>query len=213
MIPAHRVPNGTEIRLPVVHSGILAGDDVSTRQPVSVNVLRELPTQIGVFGAGPIARLLAVRSLALGSRLTVFTHAPAAWSGLRQMASGPPWVSVAPPRSQPPRSGSALAPSVIVDDTGVQPQGLRRDVGPWQTVLTVCQPATEQAVASLRLFDLLAIGRMPRPEASVLCAAYGLPEPTIRWLVELPAEVVALAAPNRLRFVRLSPSQAELAVL
>jgi hypothetical protein len=209
VIPAHQLPADADIRLPLVHSGLLIGEDVAARQPVSVNVLRELPTQVGVFGISPIVRLLAVRTLAFGARLSVLTHAPAAWGALRQLADGPSTVSIAPPRSQPPRSGSALAPSVVVDDAGVAPQGLRRDAGPWQTVLTVCPRPTEQALASLRLFDLLVLGRMPGPDAGALCAAYSLPGTIVRWLAELPADVVMLAAPNRLRFARLSPSPAE----
>jgi hypothetical protein len=213
VIPAHQLPADADIRLPLVHSGLLLGEDVAARQPVSVNVLRELPTQIAVFGTSPVARLLAARALAFGARVTVLTHAPAAWAALRQLAAGPSTVSIAPPRSQRPRAGSALTPSVVVDDTGVAPQGLRRDAGPWQTVLTTCPQLTEQALASLRLFDLLASGRLPGPDANALCAAYALPGPTVRWLTELPVDVVMLAAPNRLRFVRLHPTPAERVLL
>jgi hypothetical protein len=197
----------------MIPSGLLIGEDVNGRQPVTVNVLRELPTQIGVFGVSSVARLLAFRALAFGARLTVLTPAPTTWAALRTVAAGPPWVLIAPPNTRVPHSGSAIAPSMIVDDTGVTPPGLRRDVGPWQTVLTVCARLTAQSLADLRLFDLLAIGRLSGQDARLLCAAGSLSQQAVRWLVELPTDVVALAIAGRLTFVRLAPTPTEQAVL
>jgi hypothetical protein len=207
------------MRLPIAHSGVLIGTasdpdgdpdgGPAGDRPVVANLLRELPTQVGVFGGGRAALLVVFRALAFGARAVVLTRDPGWWATLRQAVPGPEWLSVQPPRSPVPVGGSALAPSVVVDDTGVAPDGLRRGLGPWQTVLTISHGLTGPAVAALRQFDLIIAERLTSRDADAIVAGCGLPEVAGRWLARLSEQQLALVAPGRLRLATVAPTAAE----
>lgn len=209
-IAPHALPEQMSVQLdPVVtRGGMHIGQE--GRNPLVVRLFRSRPTQVGLFSSTYVAMVLAHRALALGAQVVVVSGRPAAWQPLVRAAPvGPAWVTVVPLNSTTPPSGTMLRPTLIVDDVGVT-GGARRDLGQWQTALTLRAYVTPQVVGQLHSYDLLALQRTAAEAVGPVRAAYSLPADATQWLPRMPDDTVALASSGQMRFVNLSPTQVEL---
>src|SRR5262249_34668032 len=77
----------SRLRLFGTHSGLILGVD-RHRQPVAVPIFGSQPTRVTLVGGAWAARLLVLRSLALGVSAVVLSAEPAVWHGLGEMATG-----------------------------------------------------------------------------------------------------------------------------
>jgi hypothetical protein len=204
--PAHAVAAGAlgGLDLPLDAGGLVVGQD-RDGQPVVVRVFRPRPTRVGAFGNVHVVMLLAFRALALGAQVVVVSPRPAVWAALAQAAPpGPAWVSPTPP------AGSVLRPSLLVEDTGVGQGRVRHDLGTWQCAITVEPSVTDAVEPTLAACDLVLVQRAAVQAARPLRDTLSLPPDALRWLPQMPDDVLAVAAPGQLRFVRVVPTQVEL---
>ena len=126
----------------------------------------------------------------------VRTGRPAAWAGLAATVGGR-LVVVAPGEPVPTHP---VRPTVLVEDDPRR-DGPVTDLRPGHPVLDVLPALTARTAATLRGYDLLVIGRTTQIDA--LHAGYGTPAQEGRWLARLPADVLALAVPGRVSYLRL----------
>ncbi|HEY9389810.1 MAG TPA: hypothetical protein VIR27_08595 [Mycobacteriales bacterium] len=209
VLASHALPEPAVAQLDpaLARGGLVIGQE--GRRPLVVRLFRARPTRIGVFAAGYLARVLAHRTLATGARVVVVTDRPSPWSSLVRAAPvGPAWVNVVPPNAPVPTAGTLLRPVLLIDDAG--PAGdPRREVGPWQTAVTLRPYLTPQTVGSLRSYDLIMLQRTAVEAVGPVRAAFTLPAEATQWLPRMPDDTVALAEPGRVRFVNLAPTQVE----
>lgn len=207
----HVVPVGSlpALDVPVRQGGLVVGQDPSG-QPVILRLFRPAPVRIAVFGAGYFATLLSFRALAQGAQVVVVTARPARWAALVHAAPpGPAWVAVVPPASATPPAGSVLRPSLLVEDVEVGQGGIRHDLGSWQAALTLEPAVTDATIPAIRAFDLVVLARPTVAALRPLREVFRLPAEAVRWLPQMPDDVLALAAPGRCAFLRVVPSQVE----
>lgn len=195
--------------LAVERGGLVMGQEPDGAS-VILTLFRAVPVRIGVFGSGYLVNLLSFRALAQGAQVVIVTARPPQWAPLvRAAPPGPAWVAVVPPASPTPPAGSMLRPSLLVEDADVGQGGVRHDLGAWQASVTFEPAITDTAVPALRSFDLAVLAR-PSPQAlRPLQDAFRLPAESLRWLPQMPDDVLAVAVPGRCRFIRLVPTQVE----
>lgn len=206
----HRLPVEAlpALDVPTDRGGLVVGQDPNG-QSVVLRLFRPAPVRIGVYGAGYFVTLLAFRALAHGAQVVVVTARPGPWAPLvRAAPPGPAWVSVLPPASPTPPAGSMLRPSLLVEDADVGQGGVRHDLGTWQAAVTF-EPVLTDAAQSMRSFDLAVLARPGRLSLRPVQDAFRLPADAVRWLPQMPDDVLALVTPGRCGFVRLVPSAVE----
>lgn len=199
-------PATAQLDLPLRTSGVMIGQE--SRQPLVVRLFRPKQTQVGVFASTYVARVLAHRALAVGAQIVVVTARPAIWTPLVRSAPSGPWVTVVPPNSSIPAGGSALRPPLIVDDVGVG-GATRRELGPWQTGVTLRPYLAEQAVGTLHAFDMVVLQRTSPESVPIIRQAFGIPADSAQWLPRMPDDTVALVERGQVRFVGLAVTQVE----
>lgn len=209
--PAHTLAAEAlhNLDLPTSDGGLVVGQEPDG-QPVVVRLFRKRPTRVAAFGGVHVVMLLAFRALAHGAQVVVISPRPPAWAPLVQAAPpGPAWVTVVPPGSATPPAGSMLRPSLLVEDTGVGQSRVRHDLGTWQSAISVEPSVTEAVTPTLASCDLAIVQRPALQAARPLQDAFALPPDALRWLPQMPDDVLALAVPGKLRFVRVVPTQVE----
>jgi hypothetical protein len=146
--PLAAIP-GTPWRDPLDHSfrltpaaGLHLGTD-ATGRAITLPAPGPAGTRVGVLGDALFARLVALRLLAVGARVTAATRTPEPWAGLVHAAGGRLDVT-ASVRVWPPR---AAAPPTVDDGPQALVSTLRRPPsratanGPWRTVVHVANAA------------------------------------------------------------------------
>ncbi|HEX5497209.1 MAG TPA: hypothetical protein VFX70_21815 [Mycobacteriales bacterium] len=212
--PPHVLPVGSlpALDLPAARGGVVAGREPGG-SPVTLRLFRATPVRIGVFGAGYFVNLLAFRAFAQGAQVAVVTARPARWAPLvRSAPPGPAWVTVVPPASPTPPAGTMLRPSLLVEDVDAGQGGPRHDLGAWQAGLTLEPAITDtagRAGTAMRSCDLAVLTRPGAHALRPVQDAFRLPAEELRWLPQMPDDVLAVAVPGRCRFVRLVPTQVE----
>lgn len=211
MLASHALPEAATAQLdPVVTpGGLILGTE--GREPLVVRLFRARPTRVGLFASAHVARVLAHRALALGAQVVVVTGRPALWGALVRAAPvGHAWVSVLAPNASTPTAGTLVRPTLVIDDVGsAVGEGGRRDLGPWQTGVTLRPYVAPQAVGFLHTHDLLVLQRSPAEAVGPVRAAFHLPADGTQWLPRMPDDTVAVAERGRIRFVNLALTQVE----
>lgn len=209
-VAAHALPEAATAQLDPVLTpgGLVLGTE--GREPLVVRMFRARPTRVGLFASAHVARVLAHRSLALGAQVVVVTGRPALWGALVRAAPvGQAWVSVVAPNAPVPTAGTLVRPTLVVDDVGGTRDGTRRDLGPWQTAVTLRPYVAPQVVGFLHSYDLLVLQRSPAEAVGAVRAAFHLPAEATQWLPRMPDDTLAVAEPGRVRFVNLALTQVE----
>ncbi|MBI1758910.1 MAG: hypothetical protein HYR62_06755 [Actinobacteria bacterium] len=196
-----------QLDIPLAPGGLVVGHD-GHRQPVIARIFRDRPTQIGVFGAAYLGKLLAFRALAVAAQVSVLTPRPATWEPLVRAAPAQ-WAAIMPAGTLSPHGATATRPSLIVEDAGMGEAQLRSDLGSWQTQAVLRPFVTPQMEGLLQAFDLVLVQRAQPETVPTIQAAFGLPEAITRWLPQMPDDTVALIAVATAQFVNLAPTSIE----
>jgi hypothetical protein len=197
-------PAGTGwLDLPLSGGGLLAGY-TPAGEPVAVHLFGPArPRRVGVLADVPVARELVTAALRTGAAVVVRTARPGAWTGLGDpVPERPARVGVLGPDEPVPVH--PVRPTVLVEDdprTGAPEPGIYRDY----PVIDVLPALTARSAAGLRRYDLLVLARTTQIDA--LHTGYDVPAAEGRWLARLPADVLALAAPSGITYVRSGSAQ------
>lgn len=191
----------------------------SRNEPLSVSVLRPLPTRLVLVGGLYLARQVALRAMATGAWVLVATARPAAWEQLVRAAGPAPDGRPAPlvhlralapvelPR--PPQD----APLLVVHDGGAAPQDLFPPRSPWQTTLYVLPYLHPQVEDVALTADLVLLQRLPVAQAQLAAGMWRLPESMTRQLSALTDDAAVALGPNLWLPLRLVTTPAEQKIL
>ncbi len=203
---------------PVSPAGIVLGADPEGA-PVTLALLRPVPTRVVVLGALHLARQIALRAVGRGARLTVVTGRRGAWEAVARAAADPEQVrigadepSLAEHDEDAPRPGDTTA-RLAVHDRGATATGPSAPAGPWRTTMLVL-PALSPAVADAADdADVVLLGRMPPQEADLAVRLWRLTEPMAETLRTLPDHGVVVLGRNLWRRLDLVTAERETALL
>jgi hypothetical protein len=188
-------------------------------EPLSMSVLRPLPTRLVLVGGLYLARQVALRAMATGAWVVVATGRPAAWQQLTRAAGEGPDGRPAPlaqvRRLAPvelPRA-SEDAPLLVVHDGGAVPQELFPPRSPWQTTLYVLPYLHPQAEGTAINADLVLLQRLPVGQAQLAAGMWRLSAPMATALATLTDDGVVALGPNLWLPLRLVTTPAEREIL
>ncbi len=200
---------------PVAPAGIVLGADPQGA-PVTLALLRPVPTRVVVLGALHLARQIALRAAGQGSHLTITTGRRAAWEPVARAAADPDRVRIGPEEfpddGDPPVPGDTDA-LLAVHDRGATAAGPPPPTGAWRSTLLVL-PALSPAVADAADdADVVLLGRMPPGEADLATRLWRLTEPMAETLRTLPDPGVVVLGRNLWRRLDLVTGERETALL
>ncbi|MBM7784506.1 hypothetical protein [Tenggerimyces flavus] len=197
---------GAAVRLPP--GGVVLGSGQDG--VLVVRLFRAQPVRLCIHSAGQLAQLIAYRAMALGAHVTVVTDTVSAWSRLVQsVPRGPAWFTVLPAGSRVTATGTITRPSLVIDATSDNRALPRWEQGQWQTFASVDREITPSDLHVLRTYDLLVTQRLQPTAAEIARRAFGLAPDRATWLTQMPAGVLAVAAPGQLAFGQMTVSNAE----
>ena len=202
---------------PVAPAGIVLGADPDGA-PVTLALLRPVPTRVVVLGALHLARQIALRAAAEGARLTVTTGRRAAWEPVARAAADLDRVRIGADEPPDDPDGAARHPGdtdtlLAVHDRGATSAGPPPPAGPWRATLLVL-PALSPAVADAADdADVVLLGRMPPQEADLAARLWRLTEPMAETLRTLPDHGVVVLGRNLWRRLDLVTAERETALL
>ena len=188
-------------------------------EPLSVSVLRPLPTRLVLVGGLYLARQVALRAMATGAWVVVATGRPAAWQQLvRAAGAGPdgrpaPLVQVRQLAPVELPRASQDAPLLVVHDGGAVPQELFPPRSPWQSTLYVLPYLHPQAEGTAINADLVLLQRLPVGQAQLAAGMWRLPAPMAQQLATLADDGVVALGPNLWLPLRLVTTPAEREIL
>ncbi|MGH3772808.1 MAG: hypothetical protein ACRDRW_15690 [Pseudonocardiaceae bacterium] len=191
----------------------------SQDEPLSVSVLRPLPTRLVLVGGLYLAHQVTLRAMATGAWVLVATGRPAAWQQLvRAAGEGPdgrpaPLVHVRQLLPVELPRASAEAPLLVVHDGGAVPRELFPPRVPWQTTLSVLPYLHPQAEDTAVNADLVLLQRLPADQAQLAAEMWRLPAPMATQLAELTDDGVVALGPNLWLPLRLVTTPAEREIL
>ncbi|HEY2192048.1 MAG TPA: hypothetical protein VGH76_07060 [Actinomycetospora sp.] len=204
---------------PVATAGILLGADADADgAPVTLALLRPVPTRVVVLGALHLARQMALRAVAEGAALTVTTGRPPAWEPVARAAADPGRVRIGTDEAQPDDDAAIRGPGdtdalLTVHDRGATGGGPAPSVGPWRATLLVL-PALSPGVADAADdADVVLLGRMPPQEADLAARLWRLTEPMAESLRTLPDHGVVVLGRSLWRRLDLVTAERETALL
>lgn len=188
-------------------------------EPLSVSVLRPLPTRLVLVGGLYLARQVALRAMATGAWVLVATGRPDGWRQLVRAAGegadGRPAPLVQVRQLAPvelPRA-SEDAPLLVVHDGGAVPQELFAPRSPWQTTLYVLPYLHPQAEGTAINADLVLLQRLPVGQAQLAAGIWRLPAPMAKQLAALTDDGVVALGPDLWLPLRLVTTPAEREIL
>ena len=188
-------------------------------EPLSVSVLRPLPTRLVLVGGLYLARQVALRAMATGAWVVIATGRPAAWQQLvRAAGAGPdgrpaPLVQVRQLAPVELPRASQDAPLLVVHDGGAVPQELFPPRSPWQSTLYVLPYLHPQAEGTAINADLVLLQRLPVGQAQLAAGMWRLPAPMAQQLATLADDGVVALGPNLWLPLRLVTTPAEREIL
>jgi hypothetical protein len=185
--------------------------------PVTLALLRPVPTRVVVLGALHLARQVALRAVGQGARLTVVTGRRPVWEPVARAAADPDGVRIGPdepPEPNPAGTGPGGTDALLtVHDRGATATGPAPPTGPRRTTLLVL-PALSPAVADAADdADVVLLGRMPPQEADLAGRLWRLTEPMTETLRTLPDHGVVVLGRSLWRRLDLVTAERETALL
>jgi hypothetical protein len=188
-------------------------------EPLSVSVLRPLPTRLVLVGGLYLARQVALRAMATGAWVLVATGRPDGWQQLVRAAGegsdGRPAPLVQVRQLTPvelPRA-SEDAPLLVVHDGGAVPQELFAPRSPWQTTLYVLPYLHPQAEGTAVNANLVLLQRLPVGQAQLAARLWRLPASMAQQLAALTDDGVVALGPDLWLPLRLVTTPAEREIL
>jgi hypothetical protein len=189
-------------------AGLILGAD-RDRQPVLVPLFQPAPVRLAAVGGAWLAQVLALRALALGSRVVVLTHAPARWDTFDERLTGSAGlVTVLPPPARPELTATERRPALVIYDSEPDTLALLPG-GPWQAHLVLVPHLTADTAPLLRGAALVLLERLSAGEAGVAAGALWLDDQTAQLLQALEPDMLAVFSAEDSRYVWLTPTQVE----
>ena len=197
------------VRTPVTCAGLMLGRN-RHGHPVTVRLLRAEPTRAVLAGGVAVAALVTVRAMALGARVVVQTGRPQAWNRyIRGVTTVGDAVTLAPPGHPVPLpAATALAPQLVLVDTGPVPVDPPVPVGPWRTTLVLREDLAAPDTELLARADVVILQPLGPAEADLAGTALGLGTGQ-EWLTRIRDDMVGLVSRRTVRWARLSPTPIE----
>lgn len=182
---------------------------------VPLPVLVPTPTSVALIGGWWAARYVAMRALAFGARVVVFTDQPAGWHDLAEHVTGRiDRVVVVPPAARPDVPGTAERPVLLVHDVNHARSWEYARPSSWQTRVSVIDVLTPERAQLLHHADIIVMQRLQPSEASVVAGALGMVQETVSRLQHVGAEELAvLVKPAARHLVRVDLTPRESTVL
>lgn len=199
---------------PVRPAGIVLGADAGGA-PVSVALIRPVPTRVVVLGGLYLARQLTLRTVGAGARALVVTGRPPAWESVRRAAGGTDSDPVVHVQQDTPADLGATGddPLLVVHDRGATTRGPTPARRPRQTTMVVL-PSLVPAVSDLADdADLVLLQRLPPHEAELAGRLWRLTASMSETLRTLPDRGVIVLGRNLWRRMDLVTGPRETAVL
>ncbi|HEX6682466.1 MAG TPA: hypothetical protein VF062_06700 [Candidatus Limnocylindrales bacterium] len=202
-----RTASVAALTTPYGGSGLMIGIN-RNQEPVSFRVFRPEATRIVVIGGVPIAQIVALRSMALGSHVLVQTTRPWAWESFsRGLGPGAALTVMAPgPVTVPP--GHPLHPLLTIVDAG--PVAADRSPGtPWHSTLVLRDDLSPVDVDVLGRADLALLQPLHSAEAAVAVSVLGLSRDQEAWLARAQPGMIGVVHKRSVRWAALSQTQYE----
>jgi hypothetical protein len=186
--------------------GLALGWD-KDNQPIMARLFRPEPTRMTLVGGLWITRVLAVRALALGASVSVFTTRPEAWQGFDSWATGGDGrVQVFPAEHRLTAIGSPRRPLLYLYDAELLAPPQRHNLGPWQAQLTVLRQLTAYGVPTVQESNLVVVRRLARDEATTVASTLRLSKQTTAWLEMMPDDVLAVLSGGTDEYASVRPT-------
>jgi hypothetical protein len=187
-------------------AGLILGEDVDHRA-VAVRLFRPEPTLVTLVGSVWAAQVMAFRALAVGAAIVILTDDPVAW---RDFAARNPRVTVT---GQPPRSGSAGVPTLVIRDFTGSAVPPSYDVAAWETQLTVLRRLDEHGVSALQDGHIVLTQRLYLDEAMLAVTSLRLTGDSALLLQQLEPGMVAVVGLGTTRYLWWATTDTETRLL
>ena len=188
-------------------------------EPLTISVLRPVPTRMVVVGGLYLARQIALRAMATGALIIVATGRPQAWQPIVRAAGvgpdGRPSQLVQLRRLTPadlPRPTEDM-PLLVVHDGGHVPQELFPPRSPWQTTMYVLPYLHPQASSTANTADLVLLQRLPHGQAQLASQIWRLRPQMAQQLTTLKDDQVIALGQDLWRPLRLVTTPGETQIL
>ncbi|GLZ30494.1 hypothetical protein Lesp02_26830 [Lentzea sp. NBRC 105346] len=188
-------------------------------EPLTISVLRPVPTRMVVVGGLYLARQIALRAMATGALIIIATGRPQAWQQIQRAAgSGPdgrPSPLVQLRRLTPadlPRPTEDM-PLLVVHDGGHVPQELFPPRSPWQTTMYVLPYLHPQAASTANTADLVLLQRLPHGQTQLASQIWRLRPQMAQQLTTLKDDQVIALGQDLWRPLRLVTTPGETQIL
>jgi type VII secretion protein EccE len=172
-------------------------------------LLRSQPTRVALVGGYWAARLVVLRSLAVGAMVEVITADPTRWAGLADGAgAGSRFRITRTGELAPPLVplGSAR-PVVQVNDAGRSME--RPDLGGWHTSMTVVTTLTSNTAAAVADANIVLLQRLTPQEADACVAALRLPPDASTRLQQIHDDMVVAVVAGDMHFLWFATTSVE----
>ncbi len=187
-------------------AGLILGEDVDHRA-VAVRLFRPEPTLVTLVGSVWAAQVMAFRALAVGAAIVILTDDPLAW---RDFAARNSRVTVT---GQPPRSGSAGVPTLVIRDFTGSAVPPSYDVAGWETQLTVLRRLDEHGVSALQDGHIVLTQRLYLDEAMLAVTSLRLTGDSALLLQQLEPGMVAVVGLGTSRYLWWATTDTETRLL
>ncbi|GIJ67871.1 hypothetical protein Voc01_027880 [Virgisporangium ochraceum] len=210
-VGAHTASDGALALLgvPLPGAGMVLGYDIDAAT-ASIRLFRPEPTRVALVGGEWAFHVLALRALALGARVAVFTATPERWEGFGEWATGRAGrVATFPPDQAVIVPASAHEPALLLYDVGLTGAPSMTPLGPWQTRLTVLRQLTTYGVPTLQESSVVMAQRLSKAEADLISSTMRLSSEAGAWMQTLTDDGLAVLVGGEERFVRLTLADVE----
>jgi hypothetical protein len=184
--------------------GLVLGYDVD-QTTASIRLFRPEPTRVALVGGEWACHVLALRALALGARVAVFTTTPERWDGFGEWATGRTGrVATFSLDQSVVVPASAHEPALLLYDAGLTGVASNVPLGPWQTRLTVLRQLTSYGIPAIQEANMVLAQRLSRAETEVVTSTMRLSSEAGGWMQTLNDDALAVIVGGEERYVRLT---------
>jgi hypothetical protein len=190
-------------------AGLVLGYDLD-QTTASIRLFRPEPTRVALVGGEWACHVIALRALALGARVAVFTTTPERWDGFGEWATGRTGrVATFSLDQSVVVPASAHEPALLLYDAGLTGVASNVPLGPWQTRLTVLRQLTSYGIPAIQEANMVLAQRLTRAETEVVTSTMRLSSEAGGWMQTLNDDAMAVIVGGEERYVRLTLASLE----
>jgi hypothetical protein len=193
----HKASDDVLARLQVTGNGRAPGVVLGQYQDGRLFVLplfQPVTRRIAVVGAARICQILALRAVAVGGRVVVFTDRPALWRPLLPAVGDPALLHIEPAAAHAAAAGRTL---LIYDgDAARGGGGARPEPGPWQTEAHLVPDTTSAGLVAVRQSQAVIVQNLPQSAVNALGQVIPLTPEMLYGLATIHEETGVCIAPG-----------------